>query len=224
MQCLWFHLCRAPLSGRFSAVIPVWGYWVLAIINHWSSWFNLSGTFMHCKVFTQPLNTLHCTGEIPDQVLRVKIHLSGKAINDSEWSLGPMWVLLISSAPCWYGHRTSWLLPFPCCHRYPAHQKGGIDVYSVIYTNCQAGKKPPGLSLWLWPWNIHYWALWWEWDPTSYREKQDKRLCRTTKSSVTICECLRLLPYSFLKSIIHSLILMDLFLWLPSCWPAETQW
>lgn len=69
---------------------------------------------------------------------------------------------------------------------------------------------------------IHYWPLWWEWDPTSYREQQDKT-GRTTKSSVTICECLRLLPYSFLKSIIPSLVLMDLFLWLPSCWPAETQ-
>lgn len=116
MQCLWFHGCRAPLSGRFRAVlpdrwrdvhtIPVWGHWMLAVLSYCSSWFHLScfgpsGAFIHCHVFTQPLNTLQCTGEIPDWVLRIKINLSARAINDSEWSLAPVWVLLISSAPCW---------------------------------------------------------------------------------------------------------------------------
>lgn len=161
------------------------------------------------------------TGEIPDQVLQMKIHLSGRAINYSEWSLG----LLISWAPCWYSHRTPWLLPFPCWHCYPAHQKGGIHIFSVIYTNYQAAKKPPGLSFWLWPWSSFTTDLSAGSEiPQATGSSKTKDSGRTTKSSVTICECLRLLPYSFLKSIIHSLMLMDPFLWLPSCWPAETQW
>lgn len=153
----------------------------------------------------------------------MKIHLSRRQINYSEWSLGPLWLLLISSAPCWCGHRTSWLLPFPHWLHYPAHGKGGIHVSSVIYTNsyylqlvknlldCPSGAHPLLTSLM----GVRSHEL-----QGATRQKTG----RTTKSSVTICECLRLLPYSFLKSIIHSLMLMDPFLWLPSCWPAETQW
>lgn len=112
---------------------------------------------------------------------------------------------------------------FPSLAPFTAHGKGGIHVSSVIYTNyyylqlvknlldCPSGALPLLTSLM----GVKSHEL-----QGATRQKTG----RTTKSSVTICECLRLLQYSFLKSIIHSLMLMDPFLWLPSCWPAETQW